>query len=284
MLRNLKKNHKFLIFILGLLCFLSSCHEDKEGCLDLYSTNYDVTADKSCEDCCTYPKLKINLSHKIDTSNTADTVLLSSFRQNLAYINNLSQQYVLKTSDFFVREIALITESDQFILTTDNIKIPIINDEYLTVSDNINLIGLNTTSISIENMIATENIKGLQFYIGLGTLGNQIDTLRLESDDLLSKSISKMYDPIENNYSSANLTYARDLDSLAITYENLIHEYIPVTLFLDEIKLFDLGKDLQLELTLNYHDLFFDVDFDNSTPDQIHDKWIENISHSFEIK
>lgn len=54
-----------------------SCYESKEGCLDLLATNYDVIADMPCDDCCTFPKVSINIQNingQDTTYNLADTI------------------------------------------------------------------------------------------------------------------------------------------------------------------------------------------------------------------
>jgi len=56
-----------LLGLLSLMFFFTQCYEPTEGCRDPFSTNYDVTADNPCEDCCTDPELMINLRLKFDT-------------------------------------------------------------------------------------------------------------------------------------------------------------------------------------------------------------------------
>ncbi len=49
--------------LLLLLCVsLSHCYEERTGCLDPDSSNYDLRADVACPDCCTYPQLSVRVS------------------------------------------------------------------------------------------------------------------------------------------------------------------------------------------------------------------------------
>lgn len=64
-----------IICILGLL--LQGCIIREEGCLDPNAFNYDISADQSCMDCCTYPDLLINWTPKWNGLNfsTSDTLI-----------------------------------------------------------------------------------------------------------------------------------------------------------------------------------------------------------------
>jgi hypothetical protein len=51
------------LFILLVLASSYGCYEHSEGCIDARAENYDLEADKACEDCCTYPSLKMEFEH-----------------------------------------------------------------------------------------------------------------------------------------------------------------------------------------------------------------------------
>jgi len=54
---------KILLLSIALLSslFWLSCEESEEGCLDIFSDNYNFHAVSSCDSCCTYPALNLNL-------------------------------------------------------------------------------------------------------------------------------------------------------------------------------------------------------------------------------
>ena len=60
--------HKnFLIFLLFVgLTLQYACFDPPEGCRDIRATNYNVTADIDCEDCCKYSNLYIDIDHSMD--------------------------------------------------------------------------------------------------------------------------------------------------------------------------------------------------------------------------
>lgn len=87
---------------------LSSCYSNIEGCLDPESTNYGIEADVSCEDCCEYPILQLNIFHNNgeETFNLGDTIK-NNFDQEvilLGYVYLLSDFYV-NTEDGFAHEV-----------------------------------------------------------------------------------------------------------------------------------------------------------------------------------
>lgn len=56
-----------LLFAFTLLIF-SACKEPIEGCQDVAAENYSVAADNPCEDCCTYPTISLEISHRFQDS------------------------------------------------------------------------------------------------------------------------------------------------------------------------------------------------------------------------
>jgi hypothetical protein len=55
--------HRFPLSLCLCLLFLSSCYEDRIGCLDGDATNFDLLADQPCPDCCEYPQLSVDVDH-----------------------------------------------------------------------------------------------------------------------------------------------------------------------------------------------------------------------------
>ncbi len=65
----MKLNRIFLFFIAIFLTIIAdSCYKHEEGCQDINAINYDVEADKNCEDnCCKYPKVNLQFKMLYDT-------------------------------------------------------------------------------------------------------------------------------------------------------------------------------------------------------------------------
>lgn len=45
----------------SILLFCTACYEPIEGCLDIKSSNYEVSADRACDSCCVFPNFNLNI-------------------------------------------------------------------------------------------------------------------------------------------------------------------------------------------------------------------------------
>lgn len=53
--------HRLWLAIVAVIV-LNSCTTREQGCLDIYASNFDLSAEKDCDDCCLYPALNVSLS------------------------------------------------------------------------------------------------------------------------------------------------------------------------------------------------------------------------------
>lgn len=88
-----------LYFGAFLVLFLVSCNTKEEGCLDIRATNFTFDADKSCSDCCTYPKLFFRISHAWN-----DTL---PFRQNQVYTTTENDTFRVVRLDYLFSDFRL---------------------------------------------------------------------------------------------------------------------------------------------------------------------------------
>lgn len=86
--KNKCRQVNFLAIMMGAafcLLLLPSCFTRIPGCLDLAATNYDLDADRACDDCCTYPTLQLTLTQhwngeNFNSDNVYHDALLQPFR------------------------------------------------------------------------------------------------------------------------------------------------------------------------------------------------------------
>lgn len=89
----------FLCLWLGL----SSCYEDRIGCLDPDATNFDERADEACPDgCCSYPALSLDV-----TRLWGDTTLASLD----TLVDGAGNEFALTRFRFYLSEVQVVTES-----------------------------------------------------------------------------------------------------------------------------------------------------------------------------
>jgi hypothetical protein len=140
--------------ILITFLFLESCYTPQEGCLDTLASNYAITADKSCEDCCQYPELQIYMVH---------TMQDSSFNPLDTFVNQLGQRYSILDVRFYLSGFKLQQQANQLkvleTLTPNNATQKITDDVVLWRSvDNKGVIG---------TVKAYGQFEGLSFNLGI---------------------------------------------------------------------------------------------------------------------
>ncbi len=91
----------------GILCclllVLSSCYEDRIGCLDPDATNFDERADEACPDgCCTFPQLSLDVDRI-----WGDTTLASLD----TLVDGVGNAFALTRLRFYLSELQVVTTS-----------------------------------------------------------------------------------------------------------------------------------------------------------------------------
>jgi hypothetical protein len=65
--------------VMVVVIVLQSCTTREQGCLDIYASNFELTAEKDCDGCCLYPALNVALSQVWnDSSFNVESPLLDS--------------------------------------------------------------------------------------------------------------------------------------------------------------------------------------------------------------
>ncbi|MEO6130305.1 MAG: MbnP family protein [Saprospiraceae bacterium] len=76
-------------FLAGFSILVQGCTTRVEGCLDIAAANFEFTADRPCNDCCTYPVLSVSLSQKWNDRNFSTDSTLSDRNGHLYRISDL---------------------------------------------------------------------------------------------------------------------------------------------------------------------------------------------------
>lgn len=145
------------IRVLGFLWLVSmlSCYTRKEACLDVLSSNYDVSADDACTDCCTFPKLKIEIIHQVkDSIYNVDSI----------YTNDLNQAFRILDVRFYLSSFELYIR-----LTGKNVILEKIKnqDSTIVIPNDMKIFRLVDGSIEIGSIKDYGDYDSLTFYLGL---------------------------------------------------------------------------------------------------------------------
>lgn len=85
---------------LVLVLSLQHCAEPKTGCLDVRATNFQVDADATCGDCCTFPQIRLDLLHKFTIGDS-----LLNFIPGNTYPDGTGNPFRLGDLRFYLSEI-----------------------------------------------------------------------------------------------------------------------------------------------------------------------------------
>ncbi len=114
------KNKEFPLsgFGLGILLFatLTGCFEPVEDCLDLNASNYNVSADRACPDCCIFPEFRIAMIHRMVLPDTTLT-----FQLNETYEDDFGQSYQISQLSYFFQGASWIKTNGSRIEVLDSV-------------------------------------------------------------------------------------------------------------------------------------------------------------------
>ncbi len=98
MMNCMVKSYTKYLFILVIVWIISGCYSRKEGCLDIYAANYDVSSDDQCANCCQYPALKLNFLRLFGDS---------TYFQGDTLINQYGQKYIILGFKYYMSHFRL---------------------------------------------------------------------------------------------------------------------------------------------------------------------------------
>ncbi len=193
----MKKNLKKISLLLPILCLISicfvSCYETSEGCLEKWASNFDISADINCNDCCTEPKFSFNLNwiYNQETLN-----------QDSFYTNVNNQTYRILNARFLMNRFKVwnIEQDTLKKLDTTIIKDRIYVDDFKFVTKTIQ-------SNSIATVRDITYVDSISFYFGLESA--LLDT------SIITKDNGEIATALDN-------LYDYDVDSLALFKIDLV--------------------------------------------------------------
>ncbi len=132
-----------------------SCYTRKEACLDLLASNYDVSADDACASCCTFPKLRLEISHLVKDS---------TYRVDAIYTNDLNQAFNILDVRYYVSSFELYNKTTGKKVILEKIKN---QDSTIVLPDDIKILRSVDGSIEIGTIKDYGNYDSLTFRLGL---------------------------------------------------------------------------------------------------------------------
>lgn len=261
----------FVRFVLLFILF-SSCYEKKEGCLDIYATNFDAQADISC--CCQYPKLELNYVHVLGTNNFSATDTVT---------NDLGQSFKITSFSYYLSGFVLKDKDGNSFTTSDTFHIPVPNDEIIVKND-IAIVRPGTVSLTLGSFLQKSEVTDIQFQFGPPSAVDNALIDQIPNSRSLSRQPDTMYTltPVKG-YASIKITYTTDIGSSANEKTIYIYDKIPLD-FNNIVFPLKVASNACIAILNDYQYWFHNVDVKLDDESLVKPKIIDNIKNSILIK
>ncbi len=242
----------------------------EEGCLERWASNYDITADIPCSDCCNEPTLEMNFRLLYDTITVnSDSIYFDGANNPFRHIR----------SEFFFSRFRGSDKGGDTIKYADTVLIldEIYNEDYFftTVDD----------ERDVGSIREIDSLYTLSFYIGLAE--NMQDTSIITSDDIHLAAANDSLFTEEGTYALFNHIIALGdtipFDTIKYTITAPIEELmLSFTLGTDGVPLSE-GLDKTFGIDYFLDNATNGIDFVNNTATEVGDAFLNNLQQSFFI-
>ena len=232
-----------LLSLSGIILFINACVDATEGCLDPFASNYDLSADKECEeDCCSYPTFTLSTQYLYGEESVDSSIYY-----------NISEDSYFKLRSFYMTlsDFGLTGDADNYALMTDV--------EEGEIPDDLIGIKFRTTSNVPGNIAIEDSIRSIDFKIGIPSeLDNPSDpNLDYSVIELLQDS--SYFDLSENSY--YKLIVGVEIDSSTNEEVLIVVDDLDYSFTANVSASTSRGNALSLQLLIDFERLFSGVDF-----------------------
>jgi hypothetical protein len=214
-----------------------ACTTRVEGCLDVGAVNFDLDADRACEECCQFPVLSISLSQKWNDRNFTTEDTLYDIHQVPYMVKDL--RYYLSSFSWFDAGGAVYTV-DTTVIRCGASALPYTSD--------IIEIESRRFSYNLDTFHVFPIIDSLRFDVGCLDRFDCVDEGDMLTPAVLSGA-SPLWDSLSMQRASVRIVLQKDLMSqqLDTVYLRLCHkEHISYNAS------FQPGKNQVMDITVNY--------------------------------
>lgn len=283
---------RIYLILIPLVCMavgLVGCYEPREGCLDAAAANFDLEADKPCDDCCTYPSLKILLQHRVVTP---DTIYRFGLKDSV-YYDALGQPFKIKDLRFYMSNIHLVRSDGSEVLLEDKIELtlPLTGGGTETVEAEDNFLLVNPSlsqSFAIGALKAEGPFNRIRFNLGIAEPANKALPEEMpENHPLALQSNFPMYFSADSGYIYNKILLLRGITTADTIPTTLSIGTLPFLrqFELDLPGLFDPDKGFNSRVTIrvDYGRWFREIDARNDSPALLIQKIVSGLEGAFEV-
>lgn len=278
------KPSTWLVFVLFTSGYFMACYQEEEGCLDVRATNFDVSADLPCLDCCDYPSLKFVFQHRAVFAQ--DTQVLS-YDSSYAIPDFPAVPFRIERIQYYLSDIELLEAGGGSIRVTDSVEL--CDNQFLNpdcserIDDFILVERSRPTSYTIGGIQATGTITGVRFKVGVGNEVRYTDPAVLP--DIHPLALLGDSTNWENQEGYRSMVFRYFPDTLATTDSLLVNIYEPVTVELDLSIPFQVvaGSDISVTLFVDYLSWLSGINMSSVEPEEVAANIASNLSNSFAL-
>jgi len=262
------------------------CYEKQEGCLDIAATNFEVEADRECDECCSYPSLQVTFAHRV-RSVQQDTFFNLNLGDSLYTLNGIDF-FRFDNIRFYISDFQLIQADGTALTTSDQIELTLFdNGDTLAqnVTDDFALVTrTNVSPITIGTIRPEGDFSGIRFNVGVTTPANHADPTAFPNNHPLAEE-NDLHWSIDSGYVFNRIALFRDTmasDTIPTVLEIGTDELLR-TVELDYPFPLKIGFDVTVALQIDYLAWFQGVDIRNDSEAAMIEKIVENITNSFTV-
>lgn len=267
------KSNLSLIWAIGLVFLLSSCYENKEGCLDLASSNYDPTADVACEDCCTYPKASIGVTHRVEAAD-----MPVSFSKGDTLTNDLEEQIAILNAKFYTHGYSF-TGSSTTTRVEDELSFVDAMGEQQSIEDDITMISATTFKYDIGTIMNYGDYTSLKFSLGVPEVLESASSITLPSDNPLAFAGDSLI--VDNQYMHAWVVLQQvgyhNEDNFSDTVKLTLPYTYDISIDINQLQ----GQSITGTCLLYYKELIKGLDYKTMSASQIKSQLEANLPNIF---
>lgn len=268
-MRCMKNSWLCIFFFIFASMVLTCCYQPKEGCLDIYATNFDVTADNNC--CCKYPVIQIGFTHKINDQafNSSDTI-----------VNDLGQSFKINDFSFYFSNFRFTGNTSADLSTQDTLHLPGDNTTIILKNDLL-LVRSATSSLTTGRLIQKEDFSKVKLKVGVPDEANAVSFSSVPSSSILSRQPDSLFTP-DVGYLSFRYSFTNGVGQGSS--ERIIRVFEDVDLSFDIIIPLKLAFNLCMDMVIDHKQVFHNIDVINDSDEVVKNKLIQNLSNAIVLK
>lgn len=254
-----------------------SCAEEVEGCLDIEATNFNAAADKNC--CCTYPSLQLEILHRFDTL---------VWKPDTAYSYAPGKWFRMKSIVFYLSGFQFVQNGvDLPVSDTLAFKAWGSAGDTLTqtLSNDFLLVRRTATAYTAGTFRPSGNFDQVQFRLGLPAEAQQVIPGLAPSGHPLRLQNEQLWLGRDTGFVALKLVLTRD--SLSSTPPDTLvfsrPDFDALPIQKDGLFQHRSGYNFNLRLTLDYREMFRDIDLSATDISALKSQIVANLPQVFHV-